>query len=717
MALAFTEIETAEIESKYGFYEVFTDKSNKSNFNSIFTHSIKKKYKGKIAFPIIETLIVDNGQISYWIFTDKSGFVVKKSSKKLTKDFILIHFIKIIISHLKNQGIKLKKNENQILADINRFSVIADQKFEPKIVFADKEFKYLEDFNSLKFILTYYSNNLYFTPRNMINIFEFNKIINDVNKINGVLLFQNYIDVNHNLKPLVLKYTRKSLIGPKKFQIFTEKPINNLNYKNEKQLISLRTKSTNTAQNTHTNFANAGSNMKQLTMESEEEDRSSKSELLILNDFNMLNYMENLIEPFIKLIEKVKKILITEANFKFIKVKEFDNKEEHYLFTYCTKVVGKSKQSENYIEYDQNLKSSMLKIREKTIPRDLRIRKISEGPLLDLKDKKTSTSPGKNHTEGGFHIYEKITKNSFCFGEFCDYSIPKFFKNLKKNNKADDINSNIIPNENKFTTRDKNYKLPYSLPVFIIKKAYDNPHLVNIVLKAYSIFPMDFDKDLALREIYKIKRQEEEKRKEQERQKELKTKLKENLITTIGTNSKLPSINDQNIKIVEEGSGFINLNSGENESAPVSLRKPAPSGSGTLVSNETSRPHHLQEKSVVTLYTPTPKKFDHINHDNIYSRKHVCNNCYTIYTLVQNFLCNIDETTSQFISLSKAKDLLLQGDNLKNPNQNDESFNQEQPVNLLFQEENKDFNLKDILQKNINKVKREQQKKKERKKK
>jgi hypothetical protein len=78
--------------------------------------------------------------------------------------------------------------------------------------------------------------------------------------------------------------------------------------------------------------------------------------------------------------------------------------------------------------------------------------------------------------------------------------------------------------ENKFTERDRFHNLPNSLPLFLMKKAYDNPSLVNIVLKAYSIFPPDFDKDSALREINRIRREEEERRREEEKMRENSSK-------------------------------------------------------------------------------------------------------------------------------------------------------------------------------------------------
>jgi hypothetical protein len=42
-------------------------------------------------------------------------------------------------------------------------------------------------------------------------------------------------------------------------------------------------------------------------------------------------------------------------------------------------------------------------------------------------------------TSTNFKTYEKVTKDAFCYGEFCPYQVPKFFKNLKKT-REDEIN-------------------------------------------------------------------------------------------------------------------------------------------------------------------------------------------------------------------------------------------------------------------------------------
>ena len=250
-------------------------------------------------------------------------------------------------------------------------------------------------------------------------------------------------------------------------------------------------------------------------------------------------------------------------------------------------------------------------------------------------------------------LYYNKVKESICYGEFCEYIIPQTFKGIKQNSKLPEYN---IPEENKFTNKDKNNKLPYCLPLYQIKKVYDNPQLVNIVLKAYSIFPKNFDKD---KEIEKIINQ----RKENELKKRNEEKMK----------GKEPDVNDPDDEI-------------EKIQDPILIKQ--------YFENKKK-----QHQKTIILYTPTPNKFQHINYDYMYDEKGICENCYKIYNIIKNFISNIDECTSQFKSLTKARDILLKGENLKTSSFDDNKLNFED--NLLFQEKVGEMSLKKILQEKI----------------
>jgi hypothetical protein len=223
-------------------------------------------------------------------------------------------------------------------------------------------------------------------------------------------------------------------------------------------------------------------------------------ELIPLNDQNLTEYMACLCEPFVELLEKSLGIFIHEMILMFHK--DFKGK---FMFRLCDDILCKSRRTPEEIEEEQLLKDSMKKIFEKTIPKEIR----------------------KNVRK-----YEKVTKNAFCFGEFCNYNIPKFFKNMSKFNKDDMIEYKNIGSQ--LIERNKNHDFASILPYFIIKKAYDNENLVNIVLKAYSIFPNNFDRDQVLMQLQREKQLEEE-RKEEENKKEAERIKMEEKIKRMGT--------------------------------------------------------------------------------------------------------------------------------------------------------------------------------------
>ena len=259
----------------------------------------------------------------------------------------------------------------------------------------------------------------------------------------------------------------------------------------------------------------------------------------------------------------------------------------------------------------------------------------------------SSTEPKK------IFYYDKLKEKSICYGEFCDYIIPQTFKGIKQNSKLPEYK---IPEENKFTNRDKNNKLPYCLPLYQIKKVYDNPQLVNIVLKAYSIFPKNFDKDKEIERIIKERKENELKKRNEEKMKGKEYENKDS--------------DDEIDKLYD----------------PEKIKQ--------YFENK-----KIQQQKTIILYVPKPNKFQHINYDYMYDEKGICDNCFKIYNIIKNFMSNIDECTSQFKSLTKARDVLLKGENLKTSSFDDNKLNFED--NLLFQEKVGEISLKKILQEKI----------------
>ena len=280
-------------------------------------------------------------------------------------------------------------------------------------------------------------------------------------------------------------------------------------------------------------------------------------------------------------------------------------------------------------------------------PKEIRQKSTKKLEKLDITISNTSSEPKK------IFYYDKLKEKSICYGEFCDYIIPQTFKGIKQNSKIPEYN---IPEENKFTNRDKNNKLPYCLPLYQIKKVYDNPQLVNIVLKAYSIFPKNFDKDKEIERIIKERKENELKKRNEEKMK---------------------------------GKEFGNKDSDEEIDKLYDPEK----------IKQYFENKKIQQQKTIILYVPKPNKFQHINYDYMYDEKGICENCFKIYNIIKNFMSNIDECTSQFKSLTKARDVLLKGENLKTSSFDDNKLNFED--NLLFQEKVGEISLKKILQEKI----------------
>ena len=72
-----------EIELPYNLYEIFSSSLNEPNEEELSSRSnvmkAKSNLKTKLNIPVIETIILENGQIINWINNDKDGFVAKKN--------------------------------------------------------------------------------------------------------------------------------------------------------------------------------------------------------------------------------------------------------------------------------------------------------------------------------------------------------------------------------------------------------------------------------------------------------------------------------------------------------------------------------------------------------------------------------------------------------------------------------------------------------------
>jgi hypothetical protein len=399
--------------SKYGYFEVFNTHSK--NLKEELANK-KVKIDNKVSIPIVETILVDNGQYSLWLFTEaERGLVLKKSSKKLSKEYILAYMIKQVLINLKTFfSKKIDKKEKEILNDLNNWIIFSEQKYTSSAY--SGEYKYLEDINRIGFIyLKCHDNVDYF-----LNILDFIKFINDTNKFGSLILIQFLININLSCKPLTVHFTKKDIISPKRFNIYTVKP------KPE-----------------NTKFSSGNKEDKD-----DEETRKKKDDyfdnLILLNNTVLLEELENKCEILIKFLEKQLNLNIVDFVIKFMK-----SNDNSYLFVW----------------------GERLKYRKKTCS------------LREGSHSKTITNfPNLNQRVKSSH---RVVNS--CFGDFCEFIVPKFFKNLKKNQNAEEYNKN---------NRDaKDRTLPNLVPVIMVKRAYDNAPLVDLVLKAYSILPPGFEND------------------------------------------------------------------------------------------------------------------------------------------------------------------------------------------------------------------------------
>lgn len=569
------------LSSETGFFETFVSKEENLDFKcanvKLRTSPAYKykplnkiheapKYKGKIIFPIIETIIIDKGQINYWIFTDDvAGYVMKRNSNKLTKDYILKYLVSVAKQKLieiadpetdkKFEKILKRRKVDAIMEDIHRFIVISDQNYSAEYQFTD-ELEYLQYFKEFEFIYLKFIGNL----EKIVNIFELFIILSDPNKLTNLILIQNFMDIDI-AKTIYCKFSRKDILTPKKFQIYTKNPFyfeedisndknnvttqdfnqmsNNNNVSNlnisgkhnyrKSENFSQSSFNPNNSMNQHNisslnnNIINSNTNHKNSIFQSNnailgkrnhfrkskrkkieaiDEDDESKSkqyidikELIPLNDNNLAEFIATITKPFIELLEKTQGIFIHEVIILYQK-----DMNGNFNFRLCDSILCKSRKTPQELQEELKIKENMKNIHDKAIPKEIK-------PAV------------KN--------YEKISKNAFCFGEFCNYNIPKFFKNMNKFNKDELIEYNNI--DSKLIERNKNHDFVYVIPYFIIKKSYDNENLVNIVLKAYSIFPKDFNKDKVLQELQRQKKLEEQLKEEENRKEAERIKIEEKI--------------------------------------------------------------------------------------------------------------------------------------------------------------------------------------------
>ena len=659
------------VEVKFDLFECFcsnltgdvteeiTSKETQKKIDSLTLK--EKKYFEKLQLQIVDTILIDNGQIVAWLFTDKNGYVMNHSRSKLNREAIINYYIieikKFLIDKLGIRSLS-KINNEKMINDFEIFENSINLKTPPDILYKKKHCEYLIHFHMMKCILiTYNSVEENSNKKKFYNVIEMNKILKNSNKLSSVKLIQFILDVrvfNHfataskyvdltrvrfqqmkieyecnqrdNFKKKIKLYIEnpKQIASPsskkntipnlrrtlsKRFS--TQSMINTTIYNSAKNMSCRSSLNSFSAAENNNNLANSNSDITNSNLPV----LFFSTPLTPLNNSNLQSLYEKIIFHLVKHIENFKKITLLKCDFSFIKL----NNENFAFVGGGFVAIGFDRCGEEFIEKRRKLKSAMDNLYKKRIPPDIH----------------------------NFNKIKKIAEEHKCHGDFCDFVVPEASKVETKQNALNSILLHSkVQKENKFSQRDKDYTLPNRLSLFKIKQAYDNPSIVNMVLKAYSIFPKEANRELLSLQIAKEKDE-----------------------------------------INREKSAQIF----SSKSKPSSLK----------ISLFTDICKEIKER--IILYKPKENKFENINFDNLYTTVGVCYNCFVIYSLINKYISTFDFNSMTYKNEAKAKSLLVQGEKfIMTPSTTNFSND-----NTIYQGELNDECLRKSLMKTIEK-KREQ---------
>jgi len=376
-----TEISTKKVRniimpskiSSIGFLEIFNHPKLKELKEKIDKMPVKQrenhKYDNKIQLPIVESLIFESGQPSYWLFTDINGYVMKRSSKKLNKDYIIYYFQKSLIDFClaHKEFTYPTSSEKKLIDDISKYCILLEQKYENNLLM--DELKYLDNIVNKKFILISGAGE-----EKLHNVIELNRYLSDVNKVSSINLIQNFININIGCKPILCKYSKKDILSPKLYVVFTVKPMNisseTADEYDLKKIWTTKLKQQNTYR--------IGSSEPDPEKERE---KDFLQDVIKLYDQNLTLQVENISNEFIRFYEKLEKVDIFYFLLNFYKTVE-----GRLVFSGAEKIMLRPK--------------------------------LPEKIDIEKSDKHYLETETKKHFEG-------LNKKVECFGDFCNYEIPK----------------------------------------------------------------------------------------------------------------------------------------------------------------------------------------------------------------------------------------------------------------------------------------------------
>ena len=528
---------------------------------------LSEKYKNKLSIDIIDTILIDNNEIRSWLFTDKNGFVLNHSTNKLNKQYIVKYYLNSLRNFFNKKGKSYidKFSDKKIIDDLEQISVLIVNKLDiNNILERNENLLYLKHLQKIYFILITYEDE----KKLYHNIIEFYKILYDNTKFATIKLIQNLIDLQ------VFDYKQTFLLEDKiesntfhiiysndkykkDFKIYLTKfiPTPQLHLKTDTKgfqltINSKKTKTLNTMSSINNTNTNSSTNY------------DNKLDLTLVTNTFYIDSFKNVIFNLINFIEKNNKMSIKYCKLNFIKLNT-----NNFAFVGGYSLFGIQFNSEEYMQEKEKMKLQMKTIMNKKVP-------------IDIQEHYSS--------------YKKFTEDKICKGEFCNYNIiPKNFSGTNyyiKSKEFDIIKK--IPSSNRTTNRDQNYNLPDILPYFKLKRCYDNPILVNNILKIYDIYPKEG----------------------------IKKKNNDHLFTK-STNSK-------------------NINNNKNIVLP----------NINTTNNFNNNINNTESTKEYMIYTPSMKKLKFLNrnYDSLYEEVKVCHNCFLIYNIIDKYIDNLEKEKEKY---------------------------------------------------------------------
>ena len=180
-------------------------KSLRKNKNKKYNHlellmKLNSINKNKLCIPIVDTIVLENGQILGWFLNDKkTGYVIKQSVRKLTPEYLIKYFFtEIKNSKLYDNHLIKQVSELKVLSDLTRYANYIIQKggeSRDTNIFRKNNLEYIIELEKIKIILVYYYSR---EDPILIKFVDFYFLLNEHGGINSIKMIQNCINCKFN---------------------------------------------------------------------------------------------------------------------------------------------------------------------------------------------------------------------------------------------------------------------------------------------------------------------------------------------------------------------------------------------------------------------------------------------------------------------------------------------------------------------------------------